>query len=469
MLVKCSYHQELIRNLARKYSMKPLTISDFEKDDDSNGHIAFITAASNLRATQYGIPTADFFKTKLTAGKIIPAIATTTSAVSGLVCIELMKIVQSKTDLTHFNNAFLNLALPVFYQSDPMAPLTHELCGNEFTDWDIWTISRGPDVQLQQVLQWLERKMTGCNVTSLIRRDTQDIVYQGGPLFKGLNSWKLTKSLVSLVHDDEGSNSEHVDLIATFEDADKVPVEQATPIVRVYFYGGYGTPVLYGNPLSMRTLPVLCVLLERNINFKLENLDTLDEGLRHLNPTLSTPTFYDGEIGMFGTSTVLRYIATKHGLEKWYPSDTTERGMCELALDSANQMDLVDLTQPQEAVEQRLKPCVGLISHLLKQFGGPLIGGNEPNLGDIALGLPLYLVRLRLPTLATWTELLSAYLDRLQEGLMRWDEYMAWPEIQCQGYKLSVKLGAAAEGDDRVLQLKSTAIVKEVCVRDAHT
>ena len=29
---------------------------EFEKDDPSNGHIDFITAASNLRARNYGIP-----------------------------------------------------------------------------------------------------------------------------------------------------------------------------------------------------------------------------------------------------------------------------------------------------------------------------------------------------------------------------------------------------------------------------
>jgi len=58
---------------------------EFEKDDLSLGHVAFATAAANLRCHLYGLPSVDQLQVQRVAGKIVPALATTTALVAGLV------------------------------------------------------------------------------------------------------------------------------------------------------------------------------------------------------------------------------------------------------------------------------------------------------------------------------------------------------------------------------------------------
>lgn len=61
--MKGVFAQQLPGTEARK--LLRLVPVEFEKDDDTNFHLDFITAASNLRAENYGIAPADRHKVRL--------------------------------------------------------------------------------------------------------------------------------------------------------------------------------------------------------------------------------------------------------------------------------------------------------------------------------------------------------------------------------------------------------------------
>lgn len=101
--------------------------SEFEKDDDTNFHIDFITVCANSRAWNYRIKEASRHKCKVIAGKIIAALATTTAMITGLVELEFYKLSLGLGYLYEdaFYNANINLAVAQFQYFQPDAAIRH--------------------------------------------------------------------------------------------------------------------------------------------------------------------------------------------------------------------------------------------------------------------------------------------------------------------------------------------------------
>jgi ubiquitin-activating enzyme E1 len=134
-------------------------VEEFEKDDDTNGHIEFIAAGANIRAINYEIEPKDKLEIKKIAGKIVPAIATTTAMVEGFLALEMYKvhaIVPKK--LEDFRFATINLATNMFAFSEPR-PCTETTCpsnGLTYTLWTHWIIEG--DLTLGEFLAAVESK-----------------------------------------------------------------------------------------------------------------------------------------------------------------------------------------------------------------------------------------------------------------------------------------------------------------------
>ena len=110
----------------------------FEKDVDSNGHIDFMHSCANLRALNYKLDQMDWIKVKLKAGRIVPALATTTAAVAGLQTIEAIKTLKNIKIEGH-RNCFLNLAINILSLSEPGPMIKHKIHEElTVTIWDKW-------------------------------------------------------------------------------------------------------------------------------------------------------------------------------------------------------------------------------------------------------------------------------------------------------------------------------------------
>ena len=94
-------------------------IKEFEKDDNSNGHVKFIYATYNLRATNFRIENCDIYKVKMKSGNFTPAIASTSVGIVGLVALQLYALNQ-KDDIKYIRNCNINLTYNSYNFSMPI-------------------------------------------------------------------------------------------------------------------------------------------------------------------------------------------------------------------------------------------------------------------------------------------------------------------------------------------------------------
>ncbi|XP_038902732.1 ubiquitin-activating enzyme E1 1 isoform X1 [Benincasa hispida] len=213
------------RNLPEGFRMKPI---QFEKDDDSNFHMDLIAGLANMRARNYSIPEVDKLKAKFIAGRIIPAIATSTAMATGLVCLELYKVLDGGHKVEDYRNTFANLALPLFSMAEPVPPKVIKHRDMSWTVWDRWIIKDNPT--LRELIDWLKNK--GLNAYSISCGSC--LLYNS--MFPRHRD-RMDKKVVDLARDvakvELPPYRRHLDVVVACEDDEDNDID--IPLVSVYF------------------------------------------------------------------------------------------------------------------------------------------------------------------------------------------------------------------------------------------
>lgn len=213
------------KNLPSGFRMKPI---QFEKDDDTNYHMDMIAGLANMRARNYSIPEVDKLKAKFIAGRIIPAIATSTAMATGLVCLELYKVLDGGHKLEDYRNTFANLALPLFSMAEPVPPKVIKHRDMSWTVWDRWILKDNPT--LRELIQWLKDK--GLNAYSISCGSCL--------LFNSMfprHKERMDKKVVDLAREvakvELPPYRRHLDVVVACEDDEDNDID--IPLISVYF------------------------------------------------------------------------------------------------------------------------------------------------------------------------------------------------------------------------------------------
>jgi len=127
-----------------------------EFDKDNPLHLAFVHSAATLRSLNYSIPPIPKVEARGIAGRIIPALITTTAIVAGFICLEHLKILHGRTVHEireynfHLSSMFWNCTCPTIVKKTQINDQL-ELCV-----WDRFEVDGGMIQNMVQFILWFK-------------------------------------------------------------------------------------------------------------------------------------------------------------------------------------------------------------------------------------------------------------------------------------------------------------------------
>ena len=94
---------------------------------------------------------------KKIAGKIIPAISTTTAFVTGAIAVELLKITAGLKDIERYRSCVANLSMPMICFSEPGPCKTYEYGGHKWSEWDHVVFAKKDGVSFKDLDAFLQK------------------------------------------------------------------------------------------------------------------------------------------------------------------------------------------------------------------------------------------------------------------------------------------------------------------------
>lgn len=158
---------------------------------------------------------------------------------------------------------------------------------------------------------------------------------------------------------------------------------------------------LHGHPMSNHALRVQALLEEFEVEYELHIVDfeaqeNQSEAFLKLNPNGKVPVLEDGDVVLWESHAIMRYLCEKYERFDWYPKDMIDRINVEKWLDwchtriNPEAVTIAFNTFRNTGADEKITNAKGWIKKILPVLEGvfkaqPYLCGDKPTIADLSL------------------------------------------------------------------------------------